>query len=388
MSRCYLTTSLVHGGPPDLGYALEVVRADVLARHRRLRGDRVRFLTGGSAAHARLRDSLALTSTDFLEAGDDARHLAGVDRLRAACGPFGHVDRLRDLIGAGKLRVEPAARRAEVLGLLAGGVPDVAGWEEAAACVTSLGYGVDGPNYRRWWTDCDRRVHVIGPDQVVSHAVSWPALLLAAGLPLPTDVLVRDVVVEREAVGPDDLARRYGPDAVRWWLLCDPPASTDFAASRLVARANADLAKGLGDLVDQITVMVHRYRSGRPPVFDEPVEDAQPLLVACREAPGHVDDALAAFDFVRAAGAVWRIVEEARGFALGARAWDLARAERGGDAEAGRRLDAVLAVLLSACRVLARELTPFVPTLATRIAQQCITLTGVLAPQQDLVRRF
>jgi methionyl-tRNA synthetase len=48
----------------------------------------------------------------------------------------------------------------------------------------------------------------------------------------------------------------------------------------------------------------------------------------------------------------------------------------------------VLATLLSACRVLARELTPFMPTLATRIAQQCITLTGALPPHQDLFRRL
>jgi len=387
MARCYLTTTVVHGGPPDLGYALEVVRADVLARHHRLRGDRVRFLTGGSPEYARLRESLALTSTDFLEAGEDARHLAGVERLRAACGDVSsarQVERVRDLIRAGKLRVEPAGRREEVL---AGEVSEV-DVDSTAAYITSLGYGVDGPNHRRWWTDGDRRVHVIGPDQLVSHALGWPAVLLAAGLPLPTDVLVREVVEELEVVAPDDLARRYGPDAVRWWLLCDPPSTTEFAASRIVARANADLAKGLGDLVDQITVMVHRYRDGKPPEVVEPVEDAEALYVACREAPERVHDALGGFDFGQATGAVWRIVDEARAFALRSRAWDLARAERGGDVEAGRRLDAVLAVLLTACRVLARELTPFVPTLATRIAQQCITLTGVLAPQQDLVRRF
>jgi methionyl-tRNA synthetase len=426
MSRCYLTTSTGHGGErPDLAFALEAVRADVLARHRRLRGDRVRFLTGArSEAFADLREPLALSYTDFAAPGRDSRHPAGVDRLWRACADAGdvyreagtwrfrlsrHTDRLHDLVGSGKVRLEPAASRDEVLDLLAAGLPDVAisgpgvlpvpgdpdrfvdpWWEEVATCVTNLGYGVDGPNVRRWWTGADRRVHVVGADRLLSHAVRWPAVLLSAGLPLPTDVLVQTAVTEgtREALAPGDLARRYGPDAVRWWLLRDAPGTTDFGASRLVARANGDLAKGLADLVDQITVMVHRYRAGKPPVVTGPVEDAEQLDATCREAPERVHDALAVADFAAAAEAVWRIVEEARAFARLARPWDLARADRGGDAAAGRRLDAVLAAQLSACRVLARELTPFVPTLATRIAQQCITLTGALPPHQDLFRRL
>jgi methionyl-tRNA synthetase len=415
MSRCYLTTSTDHGGgPPDLAFALEVVRADVLARHRQLRGDRVRFLTG---SFADLREPLALSYTDFANP-TDGRHPAGVERLWLACADdvyraagtwyfrlSRHADRLRDLIGSGKVRIEPAARRDEVLDLLAGGLPDVAAsgpgtipvpgdpdrfvapwWDEVATSVTSLGYGVDGPNLRRWWTGADRRAHVVGANRLLSHAVHWPAVLLSAGLPLPTDVLVQDAVGEGEPLG--DLARRYGPDAVRWWLLRDSPRTADFAASRLTARANGDLAKGLADLVDQITVMVHRYRAGKPPVVTGPVADAERLDVTCRETPDRVHDALAAGDFPLAATAVWRVVDEARAFSLLSRPWDLARADRGGDAEAGRRLDAVLSVQLSACRVLARELTPFVPTLATRIAQQCITLTGALPPHQDLFRRL
>ncbi|HEX6342559.1 class I tRNA ligase family protein [Umezawaea sp.] len=426
MSRCYLTTAVAHRGErPDLGYALEVVRADVLARHRRLLGDRVRFLTGAASdAFAELREPLALSYTEFAGPGRDGRHSAGVERLWLACAEAGdlhveagtwyfrlsrHVDRLRDLIGGGKVGVEPAVHRDEVLDLLGRGLPDVAAsgpgtipvpgdpgrfvapwWDEVATYVTSLGHGVDGPNVRRWWTGGDRRAHVVAHRLLRSHAVHWPAVLLSAGLPLPTDVLVLDDVESREdeSAWPGDLARRYGSDAVRWWLLRDAPRTTASAASRVVSRGNGDLLKGLADLVDQVTVMVHRYRVGKPPVAGGPVEGAEALDAVCREAPERVRDALASVDFERATTAVWRIVEEARAFARLARPWDLARADRGGDAAAGRRLDVVLAAQLSACRVLARELTPFVPALATRIAQQCITLTGALPPHQDLLRRL
>jgi methionyl-tRNA synthetase len=47
MQRFYITTAIPYvNGDPHLGHALELVQADVLARHRRLRGQPVRFLSG------------------------------------------------------------------------------------------------------------------------------------------------------------------------------------------------------------------------------------------------------------------------------------------------------------------------------------------------------
>src|SRR5690606_41325975 len=52
------------------------------------------------------------------------------------------------------------------------------------------------------------------------------------------------------------------------------------------------------------------------------------------------------------------------------RPWELARAERAGDAAAGPRLDAVLSTLIRAGRIIAAELAPFVPDGAARLAAQ------------------
>ncbi|GAA1302779.1 class I tRNA ligase family protein [Saccharothrix xinjiangensis] len=439
MSRFYVTTS-----------NLDPVRADVLARHRRLRGDRVRFLLVSPTRDT--RDLLALSSTDTVDPSDTG-HRAGVSRLWRACAAAGdlnrgpgdewafrlsrHTGRLRELIKTGELRIEPATRRDEVLALLAAEPPDVraAGpddqgapvpdhpglalepWWDAATGVTGLGYGADSPNHRRWWLEGDRRVHVVDADALRPHAVLWPAVLLSAGLPPPTDIYIHDPAAALDLTDLTDLADRHGADAVRWWLLRtaptpagrQPPPTTRPAAptsgpaaptshpatpsgpraaspDRLVALANDDLAGTLGGLVDRVTTMVHRYRAGKPPVALPP-PDAEALLTACRAAPDQVNEALAAFDFRQATDAVWRIVEQAGRYADRARPWDLARADRAGDRDARDRLDAVLAVLLTACRVLATELTPFLPTLAAGIAGQCITLTDSLAAPRALFPR-
>ncbi|MVO88207.1 methionine--tRNA ligase [Streptomyces sp. p1417] len=491
----YVTTTIPYvNARPHLGFALELVQADVLARHRRHRGDRVRFLTGtddnslknvlaaeaagvpvqdlvdrNAEAFAALRGPLALSFDDFIRTSRDPRHRVGVERLWRRCADSGdlyrrhyeglycvgceqfytpaelvegrcaehgtkprpvaeenwffrlsrYADRLHDLISSGRLRVEPAVRRNEVLALIESGLHDfsvsrshtrargwgipVPGdpdqvvyvwWDALGNYVTSLGYGTGGPAYDQWWSGATRRTHLVGKGVVRFHAVYWPAMLLSAGLPLPTDVLVHDYLtvdgrkISKSAgttVDPAELVAGFGTDAVRWWLLRDVPrvGDADFTRERLVTRANADFAGGLGNLVNRVVTMAHRFRDGRvpvsrasrvspvSPVSRTPAEGTERLVAACREVPAQVDDALADFDFRRAVDAVWRVVTEADRCVDGTRPWELAKAERAGDPAAGKRLDEVLTALVTACRTLADQLGPFVPVAAARVAAQC-----------------
>ena len=526
-SRYYVTTTIPYvNARPHLGFALELVQADVLARRRRQAGQEVRFLTGtddnslknvlaaqdqgvpvqelvdrNAAAFEALRDPLALSFDDFIRTSSDPRHRAGVERLweRVAasgdlypkhyeglycvgceqfftpdeltddgrCPEHGTVpqtvaeenwffrlsryaDPLRHLITSGALRIEPASRRNEVLALIGSGLRDfsvsrsqtrargwgipVPGdpsqvvyvwWDALGNYVTSLGYGTGAADFDRWWGSTDRaadgrtggrtagaqegsgvrRVHLVGKGVLRFHAVYWPAMLLSAGLALPTDVLVHDYLTvdgrkisksAGTAVDPAGLAAEVGTDAVRWWLLRDVPrvGDADFTRERLIARADADLAGGLGNVVNRIVTMVHRYRDGRVPQLGLPGRPyaapagTRQLAAACARAAGRIDEALDAFDFRRAAAAVWAIVEEANRAIEGTRPWELAKAERGGDEAAGQRLDAVLDALLRGCVVLADRLEPFLPGAAARIAAQCTPVDAVLPPAEPLFPRI
>jgi methionyl-tRNA synthetase len=508
--RVYLSTTIPYvNARPHLGFALELVQADVLARHHRLAGDQVRFQTGtddnslknvlaaeaegistaalvdrNAAAFAALREPLSLSFDDFIRTGSDPRHRPGVERLWRACAARGDLYRkhyeglycvgceqfyqpaelpggrcpehgtepqrvaeenwffrlsryagqLSGLISSGQLRIEPAARRNEVLSFIAGGLEDfsvsrstarargwgipVPGdpsqviyvwWDALGNYITSLGYGTGGADYRRWWTEAGRRVHLAGKGVVRFHAVYWPAILLSAGEPLPSDILVHDYLtlggskisksgagVAGETADPVELAGRYGTDAVRWWLIREVPrvGDADFTAARLVARANDDLANDLGNLVSRVVALVHRYRDGRVPLAataEDPERSAAPgaaLLTARRRAPERIAAALAAFDFRAATAAIWDIVEEANRYVEQAEPWRLARAERDGEAGAGELLDTSLALLIATCSDLGRYLAPFLPGLAARIRAACDGSGGRLPAPQPVFPRL
>ncbi|GAA1630289.1 methionine--tRNA ligase [Catellatospora bangladeshensis] len=500
MTRVYLTTTIPYvNAAPHLGFALEAVQADVLARHHRARGHQVRLLTGtddnslknvlaaeqaglpvqdfvdsNAARFAALREPLALSYDDFIRTSRDPRHRPGVEALWRACAHdlyqdtyeglycvgcehyltpdeldgSGHCPEhrtppqriteqnwffrlsryaapLREAITGGRLRIEPESRRNEVLAFIDAGlrdfsvsrsqarargwgitVPDDPGqviyvwWDALGNYLTALGYGSDGDAYRTWWEQADRRVHVIGKGVLRFHAVYWPAILLSAGLPLPTDILIHDYLTaggqkisksSGTPVDPVALAGRYGTDAVRCWLLREVPrvGDADFTVDRLVERADADLAGGAGNLVNRVVTMVHRYRAGLVPADAVPVPEAKELVEAVAEAPWTIAAGLDDFDFRRAAAAVWAVVEEANRFVEQTRPWELAKAERSGDPDAGVRLDGALAALLTACRAVGDLLAPFLPGASALVTAQCTPgPDGTLPPPAPLFPRL
>jgi methionyl-tRNA synthetase len=76
------------------------------------------------------------------------------------------------------------------------------------------------------------------------------------------------------------------------------------------------------------------------------------------------------FDFRQATAAVWKIVEEANRYVVEFQPWTLAKSEKAGDNDAGTKLSDALALLIHAARIVADELTPFLPAAAERVAIQ------------------
>ena len=119
-------------------------------------------------------------------------------------------------------------------------------------------------------------IHVIGKDIVKFHAVYWPIMLKAMGLPLPKQILVhgwwqKDGAKISKSTGnivdPIAVIDEWGLDAFRFYVLRELDIGPDgnWTDAGFRARYQAELANGLGNLVNRSLSMLKRYRNGVVP---------------------------------------------------------------------------------------------------------------------------
>ena len=282
--------------------------------------------------------------------------------------------------------VQPESRRNEILGLLERGLEDIpvsrsrlawaipfprptADGERQGTWVwfdalpnylTATGY--PGGGYETRWP---AQLHIIGKDITRHHCAVWPAMLEAAGLPLPERVWAHGFIgfggerFSKSAGVRLDLGTavdRHGPDAFRYFLLREVPfdGDGDFSLERFDERYVAELADAFGNLASRVLAMLERYRGGVVPGSGE----TTPLDRAGETTLARYAETMDALLLHRGAAAAWDLVSEANAFVERQAPWAQARA---GDAAA---LDATLAALARCLVRLAALAGPFIPAAA------------------------
>jgi methionyl-tRNA synthetase len=218
-----------------------------------------------------------------------------------------------------------------------------------------------GADFTRFWSGSGERVHAIGKNVWKFHAIYWPALLLSAGLDVPTEVFVHGFLTNEGrkiskstggATDPNEYLSTFGADSVRYFLLrhVRPFDDTDFSDQRLREAHNADLANGLGNLTSRLTTLCESAQLDLP----------TPEL---RDAPPGYHEAFTEYRFDAALEVLWDEVRELNRVITEERAWD--------DISKGQLNVArgKLVPLTRRLRALAHWLSPFVPTTSAEISR-------------------
>jgi methionyl-tRNA synthetase len=223
--------------------------------------------------------------------------------------------------------------------------------------------------------------HLIGKDISRFHCVLWPALLLAAGVPLPRQVYVHGFIYARgerlsktlgNVVDPVELANRYGVDALRFYLIDAIPTGRDgeFTLEQFVEHVNTHLANKLGNLASRTVTLVHKYFGGQCPTEWAPdaFADAgarEALKALIDTATVTAAQAPLAYDELRLNDAlehVWNVVERANEFTDRAKPW-----ETGKDPARRAELATTLSALLESLRLVAIWAWPVIPSKSERL---------------------
>ncbi|MBE6769340.1 MAG: methionine--tRNA ligase [Ruminococcaceae bacterium] len=241
--------------------------------------------------------------------------------------------------------------------------------------ITGLGYhpyNECGELYKKFWP---ADLHVIGKDIVRFHTIYWPIVLMALGEPLPKQVLGHPWVLFGEdkmskskgnVIYADELAARFGADAVRYYLLSQIPFAQDgnITNDAFVTVYNTDLANNLGNLVNRSIAMTNKYFGGSVTKksldneFDNDLRDCANVAVA---------DYLKAMDNFRnaeAAAAIMTFAKRLNKYIDETAPWVLAKDESNKE-----RLEAVMYNLLEGIRLLGLFLCPIMPESSEKIAK-------------------
>ncbi len=238
--------------------------------------------------------------------------------------------------------------------------------------VTAAGFGTDPERFARVWP---ANVHLIGKDILRFHAVYWPAMLMAGGVELPTQVWAHGYLTvggqkmsKTNATGihPFELVDHFGVDSYRYYFMREIQFGQDgsFSWESMVDRHNADLANGLGNLASRILAMLASSFGGAVP--EPEVEGAQDDLPGViRDAVRRYEEHMAVLALGQALGAVWGIVDRANGYLVEKEPWKLAR-----DASRRGELASILYASAETLRILAILISPIMPDAAAALWSQ------------------
>jgi methionyl-tRNA synthetase len=226
----------------------------------------------------------------------------------------------------------------------------------------------DGKNQRAKYWPAD--VHVIGKDITRFHAVYWPAFLMSAKLPLPGRVFSHGFLYNKgekmsksvgNVVDPFDLVKAYGADQVRYFFLSETAFGADGSYSHelIVARINADLANGLGNLAQRSLSMIGKTMGGVVPT-PGPYTDADKVFLASADALyGLVRGAMDRQAIKTYLDAVWAVVREGDRYFASEKPFDKTLTPE--------RKATILYVTIEVVRQLAILAQPAVPTAAAKL---------------------
>lgn len=230
--------------------------------------------------------------------------------------------------------------------------------------ISAINYGCKNSDSGNFWP----ATHIVGKDILQFHAVYWPAMLMAAQIELPKQIVVHGWWTSEgskmskttgNVVDPNEMIEKFGRDQFRYFLLCEIPFGQDgdFSVQAMKRKINSDLANDLGNLFSRVATLIKNGSTGIVPKSEGHIEVRNKF----NNMHNAVKLRMEKFDFYNALKAIWEYINWINKFITDAEPWTI------------RDKDALYKELYSyaaAVHAISYEIAPFLPDTAKQIAER------------------
>ena len=242
--------------------------------------------------------------------------------------------------------------------------------------IAALGYpDTNTENFKNFWP---ANVHMIGKDITKFHAIYWPAILMAADLPLPKKIvshgwwMVKGQKMSKSlknVIDPLELIKNYGVDPVRYYMMRDVSFGEDggFSQDALVSRANTELANKVGNLLQRSLSFVYKNFDKKIPNFTraelENIYSESDIIQEASKLLSKTQDELESFKFNQILERFMLFADSLNAYIDNQAPWKLKHSDI-------KEAKKVLYITLEATRYLAILLSPFISDSAAKMLNQ------------------
>ena len=163
--------------------------------------------------------------------------------------------------------------------------------------ITAIGWKSNDEKFNKYWP---ADLHLMAKDILTTHCIYWPTMLMACNIQLPKTIfahgwwLIDNLKMSKSlgnVIKPLDLFKKYGSDALRYYLMKNMVLGQDasYSYESFIKRYNSDLANDYGNVVNRITILIEKNFNGLCPYPGEYDKKELEIINIAKKTPLLVD---------------------------------------------------------------------------------------------------